>query len=198
MTFALLAAPLFLLQVEPAAAPSDDASPAPAPVVAESPKAAAPATPDAPAKRTASNVIFAEAFGTGLLYSVNYERIIDEWDVGLRAGVSYFTYAVSSYGKSGNLTLVSLPFVASYYVGGLKHKLQLGLGATVLYLSASSDSQGTTFDSERSGLGLAATAVIGYRYLPRDSGFSFGIGFTPLLRASKFLPWGGINLGYAF
>lgn len=189
MTFALLAAPLIIL----AAPAATETAP---PVVAEEPALAAPAPP-AP-HPTAPNVVFLEAFGTGLLYSVNYERIIERWNVGLRGGVGYFTYAVSTYGSSGNLTLMTLPLVASYYLGWSKHKVQLGLGATLLYLSASSDSRGTTFDSERSGPGLAATAVVGYRYLPRDSGFSFGIGFTPLLRASKFLPWGGINLGYAF
>ncbi len=165
---------------------------------AEPPAIVAPA-PDEPAgKRTAANVIFAEALGSGLLYSVNYERLVDRWNVGLRGGISYFTYAVSSYGSSGNLTLVTFPFVASYYLGWKSHHLQLGLGATVLYTGVATDSQGTKFDGERSGIGVAATGVVGYRFLPRDGGLSFGVGFTPLVRASRFLPWGGANVGYAF
>lgn len=184
MTFALLAAPL-LFFASPDVAPAEPppASVAPVPVVAP---------------RTASNVIFAEALGNGLLYSVNYERIIDSWSIGLRAGASYFTYPVSSYGRSGNLTIVTFPLVASYYVGLPRHKLQLGLGATILYTGVSSDSTGTKFESERSGGGVSATGVIGYRYLPTDRGFSFGAGFTPLLRSSRFLPWGGANAGYIF
>ena len=187
MTFALLAAPLlFFADVAPAAvAPAEPppASVAPPPVVPP---------------RTASNAIFAEVLGNGLLYSVNYERIIDSWNIGLRAGGSYFTYPVSSYGRSGNLKLATFPLVASYYVGTPRHKLQLGLGATILYLGVSTDSTGTKFEGERSGFGVAGTAVIGYRYLPPDRGFSFGVGFTPLLRTSSFLPWGGANAGYVF
>lgn len=143
-------------------------------------------------------MIFAEAFGSGLLYSVNYERLFDELHIGVRGGASYFTYAVSSYGRSGNLVLVSFPVVASYYVDWRNHNLQLGLGATVLYTGVATDSQGTSFESERSGLGLAASGVIGYRYIPRDGGVTFGVAFTPLVRASSFLPWGGANVGYAF
>lgn len=146
----------------------------------------------------ASNLVFAEALGNGLLYSIDYERMVDAWNVGFRAGFSFFTYGVSSYGGSGNLTLVSAPLVASWYYGPKSHKLQLGLGATLLYLGGSSDSQGTEFAGDRAGLGVAATGVVGYRFVPRTGGFSFGLGFTPLLRTSSFLAWGGANVGYAF
>ncbi len=196
MTFAILAAPLFLL-----AAPAEASAPAATSEAPAAPAELAPASPALPEARprTALNDIFFEALGSGLLYSLNYERIIDKWNIGLRAGASYFTYAVSSYNRSGNLTLVSFPVLASYYYGLWRgHHLQFGLGATVLYTGVATDSLGTSFDAERSGFGLAASAVIGYRYMPRDGGVSFGIGFTPLVRASKLLPWGGANVGYAF
>jgi hypothetical protein len=189
MTFALLAAPLLLFAAPDVVEAQPDQPDQPPAVVAPAPPAPT---------RSASNVIFAEALGNGLLYSLNYERIIDKWNIGLRAGASYFTYAVSTYGKSGNLTIITFPLVASYYVGTPRHKLQLGLGATILYTGVSSDSTGTKFESERSGAGVSATGVVGYRYLPPDGGFSFGIGFTPLLRASSFLAWGGANAGYVF
>jgi hypothetical protein len=188
MTFAVLAAPLLVLASGGARAREM--------VTGEVPPVVAPAPVSAP--QAASNVIFAEVLGNGLLYSINYERIIERWNIGLRAGASYFTYAVSSYGKSRNLKLASFPMIGSYYVGSPTHKLQLGLGATILYTGASSDSTGTTFESERSGGAVAATAVVGYRYLPPDRGFSFGVGFTPLLRSSSFLPWGGAHAGYIF
>lgn len=155
---------------------------------------------DAAENQTAPNLVFLEPLGNGLLYSLNYERIFERWNVGLRGGASYFTWAVSKHGGSGNLTLVSFPAVASWYapLWGTKHHVELGLGATVLYLAASTDSTGTKFEGERAGLGVAGTAVIGYRYLPHDRGFTFGAGFTPLVRVSKFLPWGGFSVGYAF
>jgi hypothetical protein len=146
----------------------------------------------------AQNVVFAEALGNGLLYSIDYERLLPAWNLGLRGGISYFTWSVSSYGGSGNLSLASFPLVASWYWGSPNHKLQLGLGTTILYLDASTDSEGTSFGGERAGLGVAATGVVGYRYLPRAGGLSFGAGFTPLVRTSSVLAWGGLNVGYAF
>ncbi|MBX3192841.1 MAG: hypothetical protein KF819_38005 [Labilithrix sp.] len=152
--------------------------------------------PETKDERTASNVVFLEGFGSGLLYSVNYERIIEPF--GLRVGVSYFTYPVSSYGKSGNLSLFTVPMMVSWYTGWESHKVQLGLGATVIYLGAATDSEGTAFGGDRAGAGIAATAFVGYRYLPKDGGLTFGAGFTPLLRGSKALAWGGANVGYTF
>jgi hypothetical protein len=145
----------------------------------------------------AHNAVFAELLGNGLIYSINFEHFIWPIPIGIRAGASFFTYSVSDVSGSGNLTLLTFPVTASYYWGTLRHKLQLGLGATLLYTSASSDSTGTSYGS--SGLAIAATAIIGYRYLPVGRGFTFGGGFTPLLRASRgFLPWGGLNAGYIF
>ena len=187
MTFALYLAPFLL-------ANSGEVSPQQDPAVAQE----APAPQATASARTASNVVFAEALGSGLLYSVNYERLVDSWNVGLRAGVSYFSHAVSSYGASGNLKLLTVPFVASYYIGTPRHKVQLGLGATILYLAASTDSQGNKFGGDRSGAGVAASGVVGYRYLPPNGGISFGAAFTPLLRSGSFLPWGGANVGYVF
>jgi hypothetical protein len=195
MMIAAFAAPLLILAAPPVAAAAEEPALTPA---TEQPAPAAPAATEPASPRTAPNVIFAEAFGSGLLYSVNYERMFDAWNIGLRGGASYFTYSVSSYGKSGNLVLVTFPIVASYYIGWRSHNLQLGLGLTIIYTGVATDSEGTKFEGERSGAGLAANGVIGYRYMPRDGGISLGVGFTPLIRTSKFLPWGGASIGYAF
>jgi hypothetical protein len=192
-----LAARLVLLAAAATPAPaSSEVAAAGASPPAEVEAAPPPAAP--PNERTARNLVFAELFGSGLLYSVNYERVFEPWHVGLRGGASYFTYAVSSYGRSGNLVLASFPMLASYYVPWRSHNLQLGLGATVLYTGVATDSQGTAFESDRSGLGVAASGLLGYRYLPRDGGVSFGVAFTPMVRAGSFLPWGGASAGYAF
>jgi len=159
----------------------------------------APAVVPQPAEEAAPNVVFVELLGNGLLYSVNYERRLPAWNLGLRAGASFFTDKISSASGSGSLVLASFPLVASYFIGPPRHKLELGLGATILYVGASSDSTGTKYEGSVSGLGIAATAVIGYRYMPRGRGVTLGAGFTPLLRETKgFLPWGGVSAGYAF
>jgi hypothetical protein len=147
----------------------------------------------------APNVIRLELLGNGLLYSVNYERIFPAWNLGLRAGASLFMDKISSASGAGNLVLASWPLVASYFIGPPRHKLELGLGATILYAEAASDSSGVRYEGSVSGLGVAASGVIGYRYLPAGRGFTLGAGFTPLVRATKgFLPWGGVSAGYAF
>ena len=157
-------------------------------------------TPEEPAPaRPAPNVISLELLGNGLLYSLNYERLLPAWNLGLRAGASLFVDRISNASGSGSLVLASFPLVASYFLGPPRHKLELGLGATILYSDAASDSTGTKYQGSVSGLGVAATGVVGYRYMPVGRGFTFGAGFTPLLRASKgFLPWGGASIGYAF
>ena len=161
------------------------------------PAIVAPAPPER--AWAASNAIYAEPLGNGLIYSMNYERFLRDWHVGLRAGASFFTYGISQAQGSGNLTILTFPLVASYYLGPRRHKLQLGLGATVLYVDVSSDSQGIKYEGSGTGLGVAATAVVGYRYIPPCRGLTFGVGFTPLVRPQKgILPWGGANVGYAF
>ncbi len=171
----------------------------PAPVIAP---AVAPAPPQAEEPRdehVPSNALFFEVLGTGLLYSINYQRMLDRIPLGLRAGVSFITYKVSNAQGSGNLLLATLPLLVTYYVGPPRHKLELGLGATLIYFSASSDATGTKFEGPGTGLGIAASGVIGYRYVPETRGVTFGAGFTPLLRSPKgFLPWGGASVGYAF
>jgi hypothetical protein len=147
------------------------------------------------------NQVFLELLGNGLLYSLNYERFFTAWSqrLGLRGGASFITYKISSANGAGNLVLATVPVVASWYWGPSSHKLQLGLGASALYVSAATDATGQRFSGSEEGLGIAATAVVGYRYLPREGGFTFGIGFTPLLRSGRgLLPWGGASGGFAF
>jgi hypothetical protein len=145
------------------------------------------------------NFVFFEPLGNGLLYSLNYERLFPAYNLGVRVGASFLTYRASSAGGSGNIVLASWPIVASYYIGTPRHKLELGLGATILYFASASDSAGVKFEGPAAGLGVAATAVIGYRYIPPRLGPTFGVGFTPLLREDKgFLAWGGASAGVAF
>lgn len=171
-------------------------------IVADAPKPAMSPTLAAPADAPpvdARNSLVAEVLGNGLLYSVDYERLLFGGHAGIRGGASFVTYGVSHASGSGNLVLATFPIVASYYWGPSAHKLQLGLGATVFYVSASSDSTGTKFEGSGDGLDVAVTAVAGYRYLPRAGGWTFSVGFTPLFRGAKgLLPWGGVGGGYVF
>lgn len=154
--------------------------------------------------RTAKNVVFAELLGNGLGYSVNYERLFDDTGFGVRAGFSYLSLGASggtgSTSSSVRVSWISVPILANYYVGSANHKLQLGLGVSLVY--ATSEGRSADVFGSVSGLVPFVTGVIGYRYLPAKGGFNFGIGFTPLFipggETRTFLPWGGIGLGAAF
>ena len=154
--------------------------------------------------RTAKNVVFAELAGNGLAYSVNYERLFDDSGFGLRVGFSYLS--VSAGGGSGSSsvsvknTWITFPILANYYVGSANHKLQLGLGATFLYVT--SEGRSSDVFGSVDGFVPLPTAAIGYRYVPARGGFNFGIAFTPLFipggESRSFLPWPGIGLGAVF
>jgi hypothetical protein len=174
-----LPSPLVILMMPPPAPPVD------------SPPAFLLPSPDT---RTANNAIYLEAFGNGGFYSINYERIVG--DFGVRAGLSYTSLLASSGGVSTRLDLATAPIVASYYYGTANHKLQLGLGVTLMDVSTPTDV--LAFAGHGSGFTAAATGVVGYRYVPHDGGYDFGIGFTPLLGPGGFAPSGGIHLGIVF
>ena len=151
-----------------------------------------------------SNAVYGEVLGNGLVYSLNYERLFAPRGSD-RGAWAFAAERATSPTRSRTrpaaaiLQLASFPLVVSWYVGTPHHKLQLGLGATLLYVSASTDASGTKYAGTSEGLGVAATAVVGYRYMPAHTGFTFGVAFTPLLRTTKgFLPWGGASAGIAF
>jgi hypothetical protein len=177
------------------AQPAPPEPPRPAP---PEPRPAPPAPPPPESDaRTAENSIFLELLGNGGLYSINYEHLFADSGFGARVGFSYFGISAADSTSSASVSLITVPVLANYYIGGVNHKLQLGLGVTIVYLSAASGAFGAGYTSG-SGAGVAGTGVIGYRYLPHDGGFDFGVGFTPLFGAGGFAPFGGIHGGYLF
>ena len=160
--------------------------------------------------RTANNSFFLEAGGPGLLYSLNYERAVEN-DFGLRIGFSYtsFSASASSGGSSGSAsaTFITVPVIASYLgLGSGNNMLELGLGGTMIY--ASGAASGTGISASGSGTTALATAIIGYRRQPIDGGFQFRIGLEALagkgLALSNpnpdsfgVLPWLYMSLGFS-
>jgi hypothetical protein len=181
------------------------AAPAEAPAASGAPAGqAAPApafvTHDAEEEpRKAHNVIFLELGGNGLVYSINYERLLDESDFSLRVGFSYISIGASSGTSTAKASIMTFPVLGNYYVGSRNHKLQLGAGLTFMQITVSGG--GNSSLVEASGFVPAPTAVIGYRYIPARGGFAFSVGFTPFIIPSGdkvIYPWGGISFGGIF
>lgn len=189
---------------------------APPPPIAATAPPGAPVAPPQPTEgeevRTANNAIFLELLGNGLFYSINYERLFGDSGFSLRAGFSYMSISASSSSPApntagsstttANASILTFPVLANYYLGGKDHKLQLGVGATFISLSASTGLVGSSSGGASGAFFVPApTVAIGYRYIPARGGFTFFIGLTPFIlpgAEKTILPWGGMSFGGAF
>jgi hypothetical protein len=181
----------------------------PAPPAAEKPQPPPPESVNHPAP----NSIYAEGLGAGLAYSINYERMVLD-ELGVRIGFSYLSISASASGggetASASASYVMVPITASYT--GLRTRggsgLELGAGATMLYVSGAASALGTT--TSGSGMTPLVVAMVGYRLQPVDhAGFMFRVGAMALGgeglglsngHASQFgfIPWPYISCGASF
>jgi len=151
--------------------------------------------------RTARNSIFIELAGNGGIYSLNYDRVITE-QFSIRAGFGYMSMGASASSGgatvSAKATMLAVPVVGNFLLGNENHKLELGAGITMFRFTGSGSSS-LGGSASATGMVPAGTAVIGYRYVPHDGGFTFRAGFTPLvMKDGGFQPWGGMSFGYLF
>ena len=175
-----------------------------APVAAAFPGALPPtpgadAPPESERGEVSRNLIFVELGGNGILYTVNYDRGLTD-NLHVRIGIGHLAEGANpiSTGPSDLAAqpATTLPVLVSYVRGDRSHRLEVGAGVTVLR-SAGMPAMGR-IAARPSDLSIMATGVIGYRYVPREGGFTYRAGFTPLLSAGGFLPWAGLSFGYLF
>jgi hypothetical protein len=197
------------LVATPAAA--EGTSPTPAAPQATPGPAEAPQAP-AEGDHPSPNSIYLEGLGAGLLYSVNYERmVIDE--VGVRLGFSYMSFGASATANgnttSASASFLTIPITASYVgIRSGKHSLELGGGTTIAYASGSASGIGAS----ASGAGVMpyGIAMVGYRLHPVDhAGFQLRVGLMAVIgeglalsnpdpKSLGVLPWGYLSLGASF
>ena len=140
--------------------------------------------------------IYFEALGTGLFYSINYDRIVfanDNLGISVRSGITYTPQSVAG------ANMIGIPIEMSVLLGEKKGKLELGLGFMPFY----------AFDEQiDSYLGLV-TPRIGYRLQKSEGGFFLKTGFTPWIPISwddsveieegvYFVPMIGFAVGHTF
>ena len=144
-----------------------------------------------PPKPTWNN-IYAEALGSGLVYTLNYERLLSQ-SFGLRVGFGYLP--VSAEKKNGTTvseSATSAPLTLSWFpFGASSSKLEIGAGLSYIDLTKS-----VRGFPQGSNIGYAG--IIGYRYEEEDGGFLFRADFTPIILSGGFYAWGGVSLGYGF
>lgn len=150
--------------------------------------------------RVAKNGLFLELGGSGLIYSLNYERFFLN-DLAARVGVEYFGVSATNGSSSGSASWLAVPIMAEFT--GLRkgnHAFELSAGATIHHLSATA----STFDAFSSGSGtmVAGSAFLGYRYQDPGGGMMFRAGFSPQYffgaNTGAFIPWFSLSVGYGF
>jgi hypothetical protein len=144
--------------------------------------------------KKASNSLYLELLGNGALYSLNYDRMLSN-SVSGRIGLMSVPVDEATSGLNEDdvkVSLTTVPIMINYLKGG-NHKLEIGGGVVLIFVSADIKEVGTIVAS-----GVAGTATLGYRYQPRAGGFNFRLGFTPIFGQGGFSPWGGLSLGYSF
>ena len=158
-------------------------------------------------EREAKNAIYLDLLGPGLLYSINYDRMLTD-DVAGRIGFSYLSFGASASDSSGTTSASAefsywaLPLTVSYLgIGSETNMLEVGGGAVIMNVKGSGvvETDDTSQDAAASATLFAATGMVGYRRQPADGGFVFRIGASPVMTfGAGFLPWGYLSLGAAF
>ena len=147
-------------------------------------------------ERFCPSAIYLEGLGQGILYSINYDHRLTP-HFGLRAGFTSWSIPLVFFTVS-ELKFTGFPIMANYLTGEGTSHLELGIGVVAARVSV--QGQGTFLGAEfEAGKSVVlGTATLGYRAQPKDGGFVFRIGLTPLFTFSGVQLFGGLSLGHAF
>ena len=144
---------------------------------------------DAARPVTARNAAYVELLGNGLLYSMNYDRMITP-RVSARVGIMGLGAATDS----ASAGIIAAPVMVNYLFGEGNSHLETGIG---LMLASGSVDDVEGFEDE-SFSGAVGTATLGYRYQRPAGGFVFRAGLTPFFGTDGIAPWFGISFGYGW
>ena len=144
---------------------------------------------------------YAELGGPGILFSANLDRRFTKSQLGIggRIGLGFVTYEADNY-NNGNYnyqmqSVVTFPIQLNYIFGkpSSVHSFEVGAGAT--FTGKPID----IFDyNDSDSSSIYGTASFMYRRQPKEGGFSWRIGFTPIISAGYIQPSGGVSVGYNF
>jgi hypothetical protein len=198
---------------EPAGSPAPVAPAAPAAnPAADTPAAPTQVVTDGDSRARAENTVYVEGLGAGILYSVNYERLVIE-DLAVRGGFGYWSVTATAGDgtttASSSSSAMTIPVTASYLgVGSKKHILELGGGMTFAFFSNAANSGAVSASGD--GMSMFTDALVGYRLHPVDgAGFNFRVGAMAIMgkglslstndpEAFGVIPWMYLSMGGSF
>ncbi len=149
----------------------------------------------------AAKSAYVELGGAGLA-SVNYDmRLMKKEDgLGFRVGVGGFSIR-TNYGSGYDKTnALFVPLGLNYLIGkDGKHYFELGGGATLVSVKETY-SNGSIYSNDDDKFNSTfGHLYFGYRVQPKDGGFLFRAGLTPIFGKGYFFPyWAGVSFGYKF
>jgi len=139
---------------------------------------------------------------TCILFSANFDTRFNKSRTGLGARIGlgfvsgYIVENNSGYGYLGNpVSVVTFPVQLNYIFGKSNsvNAFEVGAGITI----AGRKLEVFDFYDENS-TSIFGTASFMYRRLPKDGGFSWRAGFTPLIAKGYIQPMVGASVGYNF
>jgi len=150
--------------------------------------------------------VYAELWGAGLTYSLNYDFRFDKNDInswGMRVGAGALASSSSEYSER----LLTVPVQLNKLLGKDRHFFEFGGGGTLIYFRGHGLSPGSEFINKDYNFfldfantpTLMGTLNAGYRFIPMDNGFTFRANLAPYFNHTGFwFFFGGISAGYAF
>ncbi len=148
---------------------------------------------------TAPNAIYLEILGSGLVPSINYDRMIGN-SFAVRVGVGYLplgTVVSDSADGPISASITTVPVGLSWFPfsgpnSAPASKLEIGVSAFYANVVAKS------FSNTAAGSGIGFGGILGYRLEPSDGGFLLRVALTPWDLLNHFQMYGGISLGWCF
>lgn len=144
---------------------------------------------------------YVELGGPGILFSANIDSRFkpSNFGWGFRAGLGFVTADEETF-TNGNYyynpqSVVTVPLQVNYVFGKTASPHTFEAGAGLTYVGKKLDIM-NFYDEKKTN--LFATASFMYRRQPAGGGFTWRIGFTPIIANGYIQPSGAIGVGYNF
>ena len=154
-----------------------------------------------PPKSTGQTSFYAELGGPGILFSANIDRRFGPTQLGIggRVGLGFVSVDFDDYDPNNysyrQRSILTVPVQLNYVFGkeNSVHTFEVGLGATFLGRKVAI----LDFPYEEPTQ-IFGTASFMYRRQPKNGGFSWRGGITPLIARGYIQPFAGFSVGYNF
>ena len=145
------------------------------------------------------NSFYAELGGAGILFSANIDRRFNKSHLGWggRIGLGFISGYLEDDGSGyydNPSSVLSVPIQINYIFGkkGNPHAFEVGAGVTF------TGKKIEVLDFYEKPTSIFGSASFMYRRQPVNGGFSWRIGFTPLIANGYIQAFGGASVGYNF